>query len=378
MINKDFFAALEDLEKEKGIPQGVFLEALSNALVSACKKQYAGAVGTVDLKLNPEKGSIEFFTVKSVVEEVVDEDSEITLEEAQEIKKNAKIGDKITEKFVPKDFTRIAAQTAKQVILQKIHETERDAALSKFSDKEGELLVGVVRKIDSRNVYVELGKGQIEGVMLPSDQVRGETYNVNDKIKVFVKRVKSGFKGAQVLVSRSSAGLVRKLFEEEVPEIKQGTVVIKEVSREPGARSKIAIYSTDERVDAIGACVGNKGARVNAVVEELKGEKIDIIPWSENPLEFIAKALSPARVISVTQLDGERCAMAVVPDDKLSLAIGKDGQNARLAVKLTGWKIDVKSESAAAALGNVHGVESAPAEETESVAEPATDGEEQA
>ena len=212
-------------------------------------------------------------------------------------------------------------------------------------------MVGVIRKIDAKNVYVELGKGQIEGLMLPSDQVPGEKYSLNDKIKVFVKRVKSGFRGAQVLVSRSAAGLVKKLFEEEVPEIKQGTVVIKELSREAGARTKMAIYSEDPRVDAIGACVGNKGARVNAIVEELRGEKIDIIPWSENPLEFIAKALSPAQVISVTQLDGEKTAMAVVPDDKLSLAIGKDGQNARLAVRLTGWKIDVKSKSAAEKLG---------------------------
>ena len=351
MTNKDFFAALEDLEKEKGISREVFLEALENALVSACKKQYAGTVGTVEIKLNPEKGTFDFFTVKTVVEEVTDRENEITLEDAQKIKKSYKLGDKAYEKFVPKDFSRIAAQTAKQVILQKIHETEREAAMSEFSDKEGELLMGVVRKIDAKNVYVEIGKGQIEGLMLPSDQVPGEKYNVNDKIKVFVKRVKSGFRGAQVMVSRSAPGLVRKLFEEEVPEIKQGTVSIKAISREAGARSKIAIFSEDERVDAIGACVGNKGARVNAIVEELKGEKIDIIPWSDNPLEFIAKALSPAQVISVTQLEGEKTAMAVVPDDKLSLAIGKDGQNARLAVRLTGWKIDVKSESVAAKLG---------------------------
>ncbi|MDE7163076.1 MAG: transcription termination factor NusA [Clostridia bacterium] len=351
MVNKDFFAALADLEKEKGIPQEVFIEALRNALVSACKKQSAGAVGDVELKLVPEKGTIEFYTAKTVVEEVVDKDMEISLEDARAIKKSYKVGDRVTEKFTPKDFSRIAAQTAKQVILQKLHETERDAAMNEFSDKEGELVVGKIRKIDLKNVYVELGKGQVEGLMLPSDQVPGEKYEVNDKIKVFVKRVKSGFKGAQVLVSRSSAGLVRKLFEEEVPEIKQGTVIIKEVSREAGARTKIAIYSEDQRVDAIGACVGNKGARVNAIVEELHGEKIDIIPWSENPLEFIAKALSPAKVISVTQLEGENTAMAVVPDDKLSLAIGRDGQNARLAVRLTGWKIDVKSESAAAKLG---------------------------
>ncbi len=357
MINKDFFAALQDLEKEKGIPQEVFLEALGNALVSACKKQYAGTVGTVDIKMNPEKGSIDFYVVKNIVEEVVDPENEITLEEAREVKKSYKIGDKYTEKIVPKDFTRIAAQTAKQVILQKIHETERDAAMNEFSDKEGELLVGVVRKIDAKNVYIELGKGQVEGLMMPSDQVPGETYNVNDKIKVFVKRIKSGFHGAQVLVSRSAPGLVKKLFEDEVPEIKQGTVVIKAISREAGERTKIAIFSEDERVDAIGSCVGNKGARVNAIVEELKGEKIDIIPWSENPLEFIAKALSPAKVISVTQLDGEKTAMAVVPDDKLSLAIGKNGQNARLAVRLTDWKIDVKSQTAAAKLGITAGLD---------------------
>ena len=351
MTNKDFFAALADLEKEKGIPQQVFLDALENALVSACKKQYAVGTGSVEVKTNPEKGSIDFFTVKTAVREIIDPENEILLEDAQKIKKSYKLGDKVYTKFVPKDFSRIAAQTAKQVILQKLNETERDAAVNEFSDKEGELLVGVIRKIDAKNVYIELGKGQVEGLMLPADQVPGEKYNVNDRIKVFVKRVKNGFRGAQVLVSRASAGLVRKLFEEEVPEIKQGTVIIKEVSREAGGRTKIAIYSEDPRVDAIGACVGNKGARVNAIVEELKGEKIDIIPWSENPLEFIAKALSPAKVISVTQLTDEKTALAVVPDDKLSLAIGKDGQNARLAVRLTGWKIDVKSESVAKKLG---------------------------
>ncbi len=351
MTNKDFFAALADLEKEKGIPQQVFLDALENALVSACKKQYTGGTGTVEIRTNPERGTIDFFTVKIAVNEIIDPENEILLEDAQKIKKSYKLGDKVLEKFVPKDFSRIAAQTAKQVILQKLNETERDAAVNEFSDKEGELLVGIIRKIDVKNVYIELGKGQVEGLMLPADQVAGEKYNVNDKIKVFVKRVKNGFRGAQVLVSRSSPGLVRKLFEEEVPEIKQGTVIIKEISREAGARTKIAIYSEDPRVDAIGACVGNKGARVNAIVEELKGEKIDIIPWSDNPLEFIAKSLSPAKVISVTQLSDEKTALAVVPDDKLSLAIGKDGQNARLAVRLTGWKIDVKSESVAAKLG---------------------------
>ncbi|MCH5147897.1 MAG: transcription termination/antitermination protein NusA [Clostridiales bacterium] len=350
-VNKEFFLALQDLEKERGIPQQVFLDALKNALVSACKKQYSVGTGVVDIKLSPEKETIDFYIVKTVVEEVENEETEISLADAQAIKKSYKVGDTVSKKFVPKDFSRIAAQTAKQVILQKIHETERDAAMNEFSDKEGELLVGIVRKIDAKNVYIELGKGQVEGLMLPSDQVPGEKYNINDRIKVYVKRVKNGFRGAQVLVSRSAPGLVAKLFEEEVPEIKQGTVQIKGISREAGARTKIAIHSTDDRVDAIGSCVGNKGARVNAIVEELKGEKIDIIPWSENPLEFIAKALSPAPVLSVTQLDGDKNAMAVVPDDKLSLAIGKDGQNARLAVRLTNWKIDVKSKTAAEKLG---------------------------
>ena len=349
MINKDFFAALADLEREKGISEETFLEALETALVSAYKKQYVGEAGKVEVKLDPEKGTIRCFLTRTVSDAEELGEGEISLEEAQEIKKNAKVGDVFRDEFAPKDFSRIAAQTAKQVILQKIHETERDNTLSEFSDKEGELMSGLVRKIDMKNVYVELGKGQIEGLMLPQDQVPGERYEAGDRIKVFVKRVRSGGRNAQVLVSRTAPGLVKRLFEEEVPEIKQGTVVIKSISREAGHRTKMAIASEDARVDAVGACVGNKGARVNAVVQELGGEKVDIILWSENPLEFIAKALSPATVVSVTQT-GEKSAIAVVPDDKLSLAIGRDGQNARLAARLTGWKIDVKSESVAAKL----------------------------
>ena len=335
MINKDFFAALADLEREKGISEETFLDALETALVSAYKKQYVGEAGKVEIKLDPEKGTIRCFLTRTVSDAEELGEGEISLEEAQEIKKNAKVGDVLRDEFAPKDFSRIAAQTAKQVILQKIHETERDNTLSEFSDKEGELMSGLIRKVDARNVYIELGKGQIEGLMLPQDQVPGERYNVGDKIKVYVKRVKSGGRNAQVLVTRAAPGLVKRLFEEEVPEIKAGTVIVKGISREPGHRTKMAIMSEDERVDAVGACVGNKGARVNAVVAELNGEKIDIILWSENPLEFIAKALSPATVLSVTQM-GEKSAVAVVPDDKLSLAIGRDGQNARLAARLTG------------------------------------------
>ena len=347
MVNKDFFLALADLEAGKGISESVFIEALQNALASAYKKQYESGASIVEVKLNPEKSTIKFYTVKTAVAEVEDKEKEISLAEAQLIKKSYKLGDEVYEEFVPKDFGRIAAQTAKQVILQKLHETERDNTLSEFSDKKDELMSCVVRKIDAKNVYVELGKGQIEGLMLPQDQVPGEKYEVNDRLKVYVKNIKNNGRNAQVLVSRAAAGLVKRLFEIEVPEIKSGAVVIKSISREAGQRTKMAIFSEDAQVDAVGACVGNKGARVNAVVEELGGEKVDIILWSENPLEFIAKALSPAKVVSVTQVD-EKSAIAVVPDDKLSLAIGRDGQNARLAARLTGWKIDVKSESAAA------------------------------
>ncbi len=346
MVNKDFFAALADLEQEKGIKQEIFLEALQNALVSACKKQFGESSG-IEMRLSPEKGTLRFFRTRTVVEGEPEEEGQISLEEAQTIKKSVKLGDVLSEEFVPKDFGRIAAQTAKQVIMQKLHETERDNMLSEFSDKEGELMAGQVRKIDDRNVYIDLGKGQIEGLMLPQDQVPGERYEVGDRLKVYVKRVKNGGRSAQVLVSRSAQGLVKRLFEEEVPEIKDGSVLVKNIAREAGHRTKMAIYSENERIDAVGACVGNKGARVNAVVAELGGEKIDIILWSENPLEFISKALSPATVNSVVEI-ADKTAVAVVPDDKLSLAIGRDGQNARLAARLTGWKIDVKSESAAA------------------------------
>ena len=347
MVSKEFFEALADLEAEKGISEEIFIEALRNALISAYKKQNDVGAGDVDIRISPEKNSIKYYTVRTAVEEVTDPEKEISLAEAQQIKKSYKAGDLVYEEFVPKEFGRIAAQTAKQVILQKLHETERDNTLNEFSDKKFELMSCVVRKVDAKSVYVELGNGQIEGVMLPQDQVPGEEYKVNDHLKVYVKNIKSGGRGAQVFVSRTSAGFVKRLFEEEVPEIKSGAVVVKAISREAGQRTKMAIASEDPQVDAVGACVGNKGSRVNAVVAELGGEKIDIIQWSENPLEFIAKALSPAKVISVTQID-EKSAIAVVPDDKLSLAIGRDGQNARLAARLTGWKIDVKSESVAA------------------------------
>ena len=343
MENKEFFAALTDLVREKGISEEAFITTLENALASAYKKQFEGGA-EINVSLNAELGTIEFSATRYVVEEVEDKDKEISLEDAQALDPKHQVGDKIVKHFIPKDFGRIAAQTAKQVILQKLHETERDNTLSEFSDKEGELVEGVIRKIDERNVYVELGDKKIEGVMPPQDRVNTERYAIGDTIKVFVKRVKNNGKNSQIVVSRTAQGLVKKLFEEQVPEIAQGIVEIKEIAREPGHRTKMAIYSNDPRVDAVGACVGNRGARVNAVVAELGGEKIDIITWNEDPLAFIYKALSPATVLSVTAR-GERSAMAIVPDEKLSLAIGRDGQNARLAARLTGWKIDVKSAS---------------------------------
>jgi N utilization substance protein A len=343
MDNKEFFAALTDLVREKGISEEVFLETLKNALASAYKKQYDGGVEVI-VEMNRDLGTISFKAVKHVVEVVEDRDKEISLEDAQALDPTHKVGDTIVRTFQPDNFGRIAAQTARQVILQKIHEAERDSTYSAFSDKEGELMTGIIRKIDDRNVYVELGDKKIEGVMPPQDRVASERYAVGDTIKVFVKRVKNSGRNSQIVVSRTAPGLVKKLFEEQVPEIAQGIVEVKEVAREAGHRTKIAIASSDARVDAVGACVGNRGSRVNAVVEELGGEKIDIILWDENPLAFIFKALSPATVNSVT-LRGEKSAMAVVPDDKLSLAIGRDGQNARLAARLTGWKIDVKAAS---------------------------------
>ena len=343
MENKEFFAALSDLVKEKGISQEAFLETLENALASAYKKQFEGGA-EIAVSLDAEKGSVEFRATRYVVEVVEDKDKEISLEDAQELNPDHQVGDAIVTTFIPQNFGRIATQTARQVILQKLHEAERDNTYSEFSDKEGELMVGTIRKIDERNIYVTLGDKKIEGVMPPQDRVPTERYNVGDTMKVFVKRVKNNGKNSQIVVSRTAQGLVKKLFEEQVPEIAQGIVEIKEISREPGQRTKMAIFSKDSRVDAVGACVGNRGARVNAVVEELGGEKIDIILWNEDPLAFIYKALSPATVISVTA-KGEKSAMAIVPDEKLSLAIGRDGQNARLAARLTGWKIDVKSAS---------------------------------
>lgn len=279
-----------------------------------------------------------------MVEEVEDKDTQISLEDARLIDKKYKVGDVVSEEINPKEINRIPAQTAKQVIMQKLREIESEQAISELSEKEGELITVMVRSVDGDNVHVEINKN-VEAVLMPQDQAPGDKYQVGKPVKVYVKKIKVGPRGPQVLVSRTVPGFVKRLFEIEVPEIANGIVSIKAIVREAGYRTKMAVYSEDPNVDAVGACVGNRGMRVNAIVSELGGEKIDIIPWCADTLEFIARALSPARVVMVQANDDERVARVVVMDDMLSLAIGKDGQNARLAARLTGWKIDVKPYS---------------------------------
>ena len=299
------------------------------------------------VKLNPEKNTIKIYSYKKVVEEVEDEDKEISLEEARKIKKSYQIGDSVVEEETTKDFGRIAAQTAKQVVMQKLKELEKQMALSELSEKEDELLTTIVKRIDNGVVYVQIAGSHSEGVMLESDQIPGEKFREGDRIKVYVKKIKDSFRGPQIQVSRSNIGFVRKLFELAVPEIESGEVIIKNIASDPGNRTKVSIYSEKPNVDAVGACVGNRGVRINTIVSELNGEKIDLVLYSDDPLEYIARALSPAQIISVETNDSLKASRVIVPNDKLSLAIGKNGQNVRLAARLTGWKIDVKPEAEA-------------------------------
>ena len=344
MVNKDFFKALDDLEQERKINKETFIETLETALTSAYKKMYGEAKSAM-VKLYPERNMIRIYSYKTVVEEVTDEDKEISLEEARKTKKSYKVGDLVAVEETTKDFGRIAAQTAKQVVMQKLKELERQQAQSELSEKEGELLTTVVRRIDGDNVFVQIPGTTTEGALMKQYQIPGDRFSVGDRVKVYVKKIKDSFHGPQVQVSRSNIGFVRKLFELEIPEIASGEVVIKNIARDAGNRTKVAVYSDKPNVDAVGACVGNRGARINTIVNELNGEKIDLVEYSQDPLEYIARALSPAKVISVETNDSLNMSQVIVPDDKLSLAIGKGGQNVRLAAKLTGWKIDVKPES---------------------------------
>lgn len=346
MINKDFFLALEELEQQKKINKEQFIETLETALTSAYKKMYGEAKNAL-VKLTPEKNTIKIYSYKRVVENVEDEDKEISLEDARKVKKSYQIGDSVVEEESTKDFGRIAAQTAKQVVMQKLKELEKQIAISELSEKEDELLTTVVKRIDNGVVYVQIAGSHSEGVMLESDQIPGEKFREGDRIKVYVKKIKDSFRGPQIQVSRSNIGFVRKLFELEIPEVESGEVIIKNIARDPGNRTKVAIYSEKPNVDAVGACVGNRGIRINTIVSELNGEKIDLVLYSDDPLEYIARALSPAQIISVETNDSLKASRVIVPNDKLSLAIGKNGQNVRLAARLTGWKIDVKPESEA-------------------------------
>ncbi len=356
MINKDFFQALEELETTKKINPDQLIEALESALTSAYKKMY-GEAKSAQVKLNPEKNTIKIFSYKTVVEEVENPDKEISLEDATKIKSSYKIGDIVTQEENTKDFGRIAAQTAKQVVMQKIKEIEKQITLGELAEKEDELLTTVVKRIDQKVVYVQIAGSHTEGVMLEQDQIPGEVFHVNDRVKVYVKKIKESFKGVQIQVSRSNVGFLRKLFEIEVPEIETGEVVIKNIARDPGNRSKVAIMATKPHIDALGACVGNRGVRINTIMSEINGEKIDLVPYSEDPLEYIANALSPAKVLSVEINESLKSSRVIVPDDKLSLAIGKGGQNVRLAARLTGWKIDVKPESSVKSESQVKEVE---------------------
>ena len=342
MINKDFFQALDDLEAEKKIDKNTFITTLETALTSAYKKMYGEAKSAM-VKLNPEKATIKIYSYKTVVNEVTDPDKEISLADARLIKKSHKLGDEVMSEESTKDFGRIAAQTAKQVVMQKLKELERQMALSELSEKE--LLTTIVKRIDNGTIYVQLSNTHTEGVMLPSDQIPNEKISIGDRVKVYVKKIKDSFKGTQIQVTRSNVGFVRKLFELEIPEVTNGDVKI-----------KVAVYTEKANIDPIGTCVGFHGQRIDTISAELNGEKIDLIEYSEDPLEFIAKALSPAQVISVETNESLHSSRVIVPDDKLSLAIGKNGQNVRLAARLTGWKIEVKPLSS---------VENTPAKEPE-------------
>lgn len=347
-MSSEFLDALTILEREKGISREVLIDAIEAALISAYRRNFNQAQN-VRIDLNVDRGTMRVFARKDVVDEVFDSRLEISIEEAKKINPNYQLEDVVEMEVTPKDFGRIAAQTAKQVVTQRVREAERGIIYSEFIDREEDIMTGIVQRQDSRFIYVSLGK--IEALLPVNEQMPNEQYKPHDRIKVFITKVEKTSKGPQIYVSRSHPGLLKRLFEIEVPEIFDGTVEIKSVAREAGDRSKISVYAENEEVDPVGSCVGQKGQRVQAIVNELKGEKIDIVKWSENPVIFVANALSPSKVLEVIVSEQNKATTVIVPDYQLSLAIGKRGQNARLAAKLTGWKIDIKSETEARELG---------------------------
>lgn len=341
--NKQLIQALEDLEKEKGIKKQYLLESIETALVTAYKRNF-DSLENVKVVMDEETGATHVYSVKDIVEEVENPVQQISLKDAKKINKTLKVGEQVDIEIVPKNFGRIAAQTAKQVIVQKIREAEREVLYAEYSDKKGEIVSGIIQKADRGIVIMDLGK--LEGVMPSKEQIPTEKYRVNDKIKAYVVDVDRGEKGApQVIISRSHPDFVRKMLEIEIPEIYEGIIEIKSVSRDPGKRCKVAVYSQDENIDPVGSCVGQKGIRIQNIINELHGEKIDVIEWSPDISTYIAAALLPAKIMAVDVKEEDKFAQVIVADDQLSLAIGKAGQNARLAAKLTNWKIDIKSES---------------------------------
>ena len=350
-MNEEFVGALRELVKEKGICEDLIFTTIQDALVAAYKKNYANAntkAQNVKVSIDRETGEIGVYAQKVVVDEVYDDVTEISLEEAKAISPRYEVDDVVDLEVTPKNFGRVAAQLAKQVVTQRIKEAERNIIYDEYKEKEFDIITGTILRKDKGMVFVNLGK--LEGVIGPNEQIPGEEYKFNEKLKLYIVEVKNGSKGPQIHVSRTHPGLVKRLFELEVPEIFDGVVEVKSISREAGSRSKIAVYSNDQEVDAMGACVGPKGVRVQNIVNELKNEKIDIIKWSKDPAEFIANSLSPAKVLDVEVDEENKTAKVVVDDNQLSLAIGKEGQNVRLAAKLTNWKIDIKSKSQKAAL----------------------------
>lgn len=341
-MNLEFISALKEIEKEKGISAEVLLQAIEHALLTAYRKNF-GSAQNARIEITRESGEIKVFAKKTIVDTVSDSRLEITAEDAKELTGISEDETEVEVEITPGNFGRIAAQAAKQVVVQQIREAERGLIYEEFLSREGDIVTGVIRRQEAKNIFIDLGRA--EALLAPSEQVPSEKYNRGDRIKTYLTEVKKTTKGPQIIVSRTHPGLLKRLFELEVPEIYEGIVELKSVAREPGTRSKIAVSSRDDNVDSIGACVGPRGMRVQAIVNELKGEKIDIIKWSSNSQEYVANALSPAKVILVFINEEEKIAKVVVPDHQLSLAIGKEGQNARLAARLTGWKIDIKSES---------------------------------
>ncbi len=341
-MSAELILALSQLEKEKGIDKEILIEAIEIALISAYKRNF-GSSQNVKISIDRATGDVKVYALKKVTTSPENDLLEISAEDAKKINKKLEIDDVAEVEVTPKKFGRIAAQTAKQVVVQRIREAERGIIYDEFSNKESDIVTGIIQRVEKRSIIIDLGK--TEANLAPGEQTPGEEYRFNDRIKTYVIEVKKTTKGPQVMVSRTHPGLVKRLFELEVPEIHDGVVEIKSISREPGSRTKIAVFSKDDNVDPVGACVGQKGTRVQAIVDELRGEKIDIIKWSSDPEEYISHSLSPAKVIRVDISEAEKSAKVTVPDFQLSLAIGKEGQNARLAAKLTGWKIDIKSES---------------------------------